>query len=286
MCRIMTVRAPRVCGFSSILTPAALPPPPPSPYPSLRTHAPSQPLHPSQLPATRCNPHCTLCSPPPPSLPPQVIGAKLERLLAAAPAATLDCSQLFDAQRLLSAIAHAATKHAGTASCAAAAQAAAALSHATPAAAAATVHTIYMSGNCLQPQHMPELVEQLRKFPALKRLDVSANPALRLLPVGLLRIAADLEAFNCDGCSLLLPPQSFFSTPDENPRRVQQLLQSGSLNLSGLQLTPAAACEAAALLVHYPVLKQLDVSANPALGGGGAAALLSSLAGMHVGARA
>ncbi len=35
-----------------------------------------------------------------------------------------------------------------------------------------------MSGNCLQPQHMPELVEQLRKFPALKQLDVSANPAL------------------------------------------------------------------------------------------------------------
>ena len=152
--------------------------PPPSPYPSLRTHAPSQPLHPSQLPAIRCNPHCTLCNPRPPSSPLQVIGAKLERLLAAAPAATLDCSHLFDPQRLLSAIAHAATKHAGTASCAAAAQAAAALSHATPAAAAAAVHTICMSGNCLQPQHMPELVEQLRKFPALKQLDVSANPAL------------------------------------------------------------------------------------------------------------
>ena len=58
------------------------------------------------------------------------------------------------------------------------------------------------------------------------------------------------------------------------------------LSLSGLQLTPAVACEAAAVLVHYPALKQLDVSANPALGGGGAAALLSSLAGMHVCARA
>ena len=138
---------------------------------------------------------------------------------------------------------------------------------------------------------VPELVEQLRKFPALKRLDVSANPALRLLPVGLLRIAADLDTFNCDGCSLLLPPHSFFSTPDENPRRVQQLLQGGDpsetkLNLSGLQLTPATACEVAAVLVHYPALKQLDVSANPALGGGGAAALLSSLAGMHLRARA
>ena len=113
----------------------------------------------------------------------EIIGAKLERLLAAAPAATLDCSHLFDAQRLLSVIAHAATKHAGTASCAAAAQAAAALSHATPAAAAAAVHTICMSGNFLQPQHMPELVEQLRKFPALKQLDVSANPALDVAAV-------------------------------------------------------------------------------------------------------
>ena len=143
-----------------------------------------------------------------------------------------------------------------------------------------------LSATGLALSEVPELVEQLRKFPALKQLDVSANPALRLLPVGLLRIAADLDAFNCDGCSLLLPPHSFFSTPDENPRRVRQLLQGGAaateLNLSGAHLTPAAACEVAAVLVHYPALKQLDVSANPALGGGGAAALLSSLAGMHV----
>ena len=144
-----------------------------------------------------------------------------------------------------------------------------------------------LSATGLALSEVPELVEQLRKFPALKQLDVSANPALRLLPVGLLRIAADLDTFNCDGCSLLLPPHRFFSTPEENPRRVQQLLQGGDpavteLSLSGLQLTPAVACEVAAVLVHYPALKQLDVSANPALGGGGAAALLSSLAGMHV----
>ncbi len=143
-----------------------------------------------------------------------------------------------------------------------------------------------MSATGLALSEVPELVEQLRKFPALKHLDVSANPALRLLPIGLLRIAADLEAFNCDGCSLLLPPHSFFSTPDENPSRVRQLLQGGVINLSGAHLTAAAACEVAAVLVHYPALKQLDVSGNPALGGGGAAALLSSLAGMHPRARA
>ena len=59
-----------------------------------------------------------------------------------------------------------------------AAQKAAALSHATPSAAAAALHTIYMSSNCLQPQDMTKLEEQLHKFPALKQLDVSVNPAV------------------------------------------------------------------------------------------------------------
>ena len=121
-----------------------------------------------------------------------------------------------------------------------------------------------MSGNCLQPQHMPELVEQLRKFPALKQLDVSANPALRLLPVGLLRIAADLDTFNCDGCSLLLPPHSFFSTPDENPRRVQQLLQGGAavtnLDLSRDLFTPDVAFEAAAVLALFSLVRRIGLS--------------------------
>ncbi len=124
----------------------------------------------------------------------QVIRAKIERLLADAPAATLDCSQLFDAKRLLSAIADVATKHAGTASCAVAA-----LSHATPAAAAAAVHTIIMSSNCLQPQHIPELVELLRKFPSLKQLDVSVNPDLWTLDLwtynGAFQVAALIERF-------------------------------------------------------------------------------------------
>ena len=141
-----------------------------------------------------------------------------------------------------------------------------------------------LSATGLALSEVPELVEQLRKFPALKQLDVSGNPALRLLPVGLLRIAADLDTFNCDGCSLLLPPHSFFSTPEENPRRVQQLLQSGDpsetkLNLSGAHLTPAAACVAAAILVHYPALKQLDVSANPALDCAAVSAIVRAVSG-------
>ena len=138
--------------------------------------------------------------------------------------------------------------------------------------------------NSLQPHHAPALAEQLGKFPALKQVDVSGNPGLRLLPVGMLRIAATLETFKCDGCSLLLPPQSMFSTPEENPRRIQELLSKGSsatvLVLSAAELTPSTAREVAALLPFYPALKQVDVSANPGLRCTGAAIILSALSGM------
>jgi hypothetical protein len=136
-----------------------------------------------------------------------------------------------------------------------------------------------MSRNHLQPHHAPALVEQLSKFPALKRLDVSANPGLRLLPIGMLRIAATLEAFKCDGCSLVLPPQSMFSTPEENPRRIQELLEHGVLDLSYLDLTFNTAQEIAALLPFYPALKQLHVSANPGLSCTGGAVILSAFSG-------
>ena len=135
---------------------------------------------------------------------------------------------------------------------------------------AAAVQAVLVADNHLQPQHLLALAEQLCKFPALKQLDASSNPRLRLLPVGVLQMAASLEAFSCQGCSLVLPPQSFFSSsPEENPMRIRQLLQSGSsdtqLTLSSLDLTAAVAREVAALLRHYPALKQLDVSANPGL---------------------
>ena len=150
---------------------------------------------------------------------------------------------------------------------------------------AAAVQAVLVAGNHLQPQHVPALAEQLGKFPALKQLDASSNPRLRLLPVGVLQMATSLEAFSCQGCSLVLPPQRFFScVPEENPMRIRQLLQSGSsdtqLTLSSLDLTAAVAREVAALLRHYPSLKQLDVSSNPRLGCGGAAADLSALSGM------
>ncbi len=72
---------------------------------------------------------------------------------------------------------------------------------------------------------LPALAQQLLKFPALKQLDVSANHGLQLFPIGFLQIAAELDSFKCDDCALLLPAQSFFSTPGDNPRRIQLLLE-------------------------------------------------------------
>ena len=43
---------------------------------------------------------------------------------------------------------------------------------------AEAIHVVSMANNQLRPQHVPALAEQLRKFPALKQLDVSRNPKL------------------------------------------------------------------------------------------------------------
>jgi hypothetical protein len=148
---------------------------------------------------------------------------------------------------------------------------------------AAALEVVNLSGAGLVDDEAPALAEQLGKFPALKQLDVSANPGLRLLPVGMLRIVATLETFKCDGCSLLLPPQSMFSTPEKNPRRIQELLSKGSsatvLKLSAAELTSNTAREVAALLPLYPALKQLDVSANPGLELGSVSLIFKALSG-------
>jgi Leucine-rich repeat (LRR) protein len=142
---------------------------------------------------------------------------------------------------------------------------------------------VNLSGAGLAVEEAPSLVEQLSKFPALKRLDVSANPGLRLLPIGMLRIAATLEAFKCGRCSLVLPPQSMFSTPEENPRRIQELLSKGSsetdLNLSAAELASNSAIEIAALLPFCPALKRLDVSDNPGLDFDSVSVIFKALSG-------
>lgn len=146
--------------------------------------------------------------------------------------------------------------------------------------------SINVSCNNLQPQHADLLGEQLCKFPALKHLDLSGNAGLRLLPVGILRVAARLETFNCNGCSLVLPPQREFLTPDQNPNRIQRMLdghhsfKGGELKLSTLGLTKSIATNASALFQFFPSLKHLDLSCNACLGGS-IGAILSSLTGVQ-----
>jgi hypothetical protein len=140
---------------------------------------------------------------------------------------------------------------------------------------------LFLSGTGIDDDLMLALAEKLRNAPALKQLDLSANPNLRLLPVGMLHIAASLQRFKCDACSLQLPPHSFFSTPEENPNLIRQLLECGAsetqLNLSNVCLAPTHT----AVLRQYTALQMLDISNNPDLGCRGASSILSSLAGMH-----
>ncbi len=146
--------------------------------------------------------------------------------------------------------------------------------------------TIKLGFNCLQPSVVVSLRDHLLKFPALKHLDLSGNAGLSLLPVAILRVAARLETFNCDGCSLVLPPQLSFSTPDLNPSIIQGILDGRrtfddeKLELLNVGLTHAVTFEAAALLHCFPFLKHLDLSGNAGLGGSAAVTFVSSLTGM------
>ena len=71
---------------------------------------------------------------------------------------------------------------------------------------AAAVQTVLMAFNHLQPRHVPALAEQLRKFPALKQLDVSRNP--RLGCVGAAAVLSALSGMLHTGalslCALML----------------------------------------------------------------------------------
>ncbi len=66
---------------------------------------------------------------------------------------------------------------------------------------AAAVRVVTMTYNHLRPQHVPALAEQLRKFPALKRFDVSYNP--RLGCVGAAAILSALSGMLHTGALLL-----------------------------------------------------------------------------------
>ena len=158
-------------------------------------------------------------------------------------------------------------------------------------AAAVTSMNMRNSCNDLQPEHAAALQIQLSHFPALKHIDVSRNPGLRLLPVSLLHIAAGIETFNCIECSLRLPAQSFFSESEEascllqNSRNIQALINGSHtffdqiLDFSGLDLMPSQASEIAYYLRFYKNVERLDISRNPTLSRGGATTILSALEG-------
>jgi hypothetical protein len=92
--------------------------------------------------------------------------------MSSAPAADFDCSGLYDARRLLNAVAHAATQFSGFL------RACVCLCYPSlkpSLAAAASVTSIDMSRNCLTPMVAAELQQHLLRFPAIKRVNMSSN---------------------------------------------------------------------------------------------------------------
>jgi hypothetical protein len=148
--------------------------------------------------------------------------------------------------------------------------------------------SLNLSATGLTLEAAPTLLEQLCKFSALKHLDISDNPGLRMLSVGLLHFATSLDTLACDGFS-----QNLFTTPDKNPGQIRQFFQTPpeamtrgkacwEVNLAAAELTPAVAQEAASVIRLCPPLNCLDLSANVELGSGGACDILSSLEGTRL----
>jgi hypothetical protein len=145
--------------------------------------------------------------------------------------------------------------------------------------------SLNLSGTGLILEAAPMMLEQLYKFSVLKHLDISDNPGLRLLSVGMLQFATRLDTFACDGFS-----PNLFSTPGENPGRIRHLFQTPpdamvqvetdwEVNFAAAELTPAVVQEVANVIRLCPSLKLLDLSANVKLGSGGVCDILSSLKG-------
>ncbi len=214
---------------------------------------------------------------------------KYTQLIAGAPDKTLDLSDLPDAQHVVDALQIIAKKYTGYMF---AFERMLLIFDALFSAAAAVVTSMNMRNSCndLQPEHAAALQVQLGSFPALKHLDVSRNPGLKLLPVSLLHVASELETFNCIECTLSLPPRRFFSESEEdscllqNPRRIQALLNESpfddkEFDLSGADLVPSQASDVAFYLRLHTNVARLDISQNPKLGCGGVAIILSALEG-------
>jgi hypothetical protein len=117
---------------------------------------------------------------------------------------------------------------------------------------------------------------------SLKHLDLSENMGLTQLSYFLLRTCARLLTFKCDGCSLAMPPQRLFSSPERNPGVIQEILggkMGGKLDLSESELSSSRASDAASFIRIFPKISHLDLSKNPRLSGAGVASILSSFSG-------
>jgi hypothetical protein len=123
------------------------------------------------------------------------------------------------------------------------------------------------------------LEDALSSFSCLEHLDITANYFLKLLPAGLMRVASRLVTFKCENCPLILPPQRVLSSPERNPKVIQEIL-GGKLDLSLSDFSSSEAVEIASFLQFYPQLTYLNLSGNPKLGSAGIASIFSSLLGI------
>jgi hypothetical protein len=125
-----------------------------------------------------------------------------------------------------------------------------------------------------------KLLQLLQRFAALQHVNISGNPGLKLLPVAFITAAARYKSFNCAGCSLVLPPQRIFMSPEDGPRAISEFFQSTSLDISNSQLSFQSSAAVASVLQSLPSLQHVVMHSNPGLGTAGVTSIVLSLAGV------
>ena len=138
---------------------------------------------------------------------------------------------------------------------------------------------INISSNHLKPVHLPDLLMNLRRFPLLERVTISDNPDMRFLSFEFMQFVSQLKHFDCDNCSLVIPPQRIFTVPGCNPSIVDGFIKSANIDISSLQLLPIMTTDVASILENFSALRHVTLSGNPSLQDQGVASIMSSLSG-------
>jgi hypothetical protein len=141
-----------------------------------------------------------------------------------------------------------------------------------------SVTELDLSGSGFTITEAHDVASVIELYTGLKHLNFSTNPWFKLLPPALLRVVSTLQTFNCEGCSMVLPPQRLLEFPQTNPA-VARGIMNGQLNMSLCNLTPSYSIKVASFLKQFSFLSQLDLSGNLKLGVSGTAAILKSLSG-------